>query len=254
METIANGDKTWVYGVIPADATLTELERRRDRIPQDVRVQKIDDLALIVGDAPPPDPRATRDQALAHARVLEAAAADAPVVPFRFGTMVTSGAEASELLGPWHDRLSELLERTRGRVQLTLKAEYLSDAVLREIMADNPEIRALREQTQGLDEMAARDLRVRLGELVSIALEALRQRDAAAIVERLGAIADAYTIGPLESEFMVVNAPFLVERDRMPQFEEAAAALAEEQAQRMHMTLLGPMPAYDFIEGQQPWA
>jgi hypothetical protein len=247
-------EKTWIYGVVPAGAELKELERRSDRLPPNLRVVEFDDLAAIVGDAPDDDAKAIRDQALAHARVLEAAVVDAPVVPFRFGTVVDDGSVGDELR-PFHDGLEQLLESVKDDVQLTLKVNYREDVVLREIVASHPEIAQLREQTREGDDVTTREKRVHLGELVSMALEQVRQRDAGAILERLNPLAVASVVGPLESEFMVLNASFLVERRRMREFEEAAEAMANEQAERMHFTLLGPMPAFDFVSGGQPaWA
>lgn len=248
---------TWVYGIVPAGATLDEFKRRSDRLPANVRVVELGDLGAIAGDAPREgDPKAIRDQALAHARVLEAAILDAPVVPFRFGTVVDDDcAVATELLEARHDVLGQLLESVKDYVQMTLKADYRQDVVLREITESNPMIARLREQIRGRAEIETLDLRVRLGELVNGALEQLREYDAGELVERLTPFSVGSTAGPLESEFMALNAPFLVERRRTPDFEQAAELLAEEQAGRMRLRLLGPMPAYDFVGGGQPaWA
>jgi hypothetical protein len=242
--------RTWIYGVIPGGADLEELKRRSDRLPADVRVMAVGDLGAIVGGAPGDDAKAIRDQALAHARVLEAAVVDAPVVPFRFGTVVDDGSVGDEL-GVFHDALAQLLESVKDHVQLTLKANYREDAVLQEIVTSYPEIAQLREQTRMGDEITTRDQRVRLGELVSMALEQVRQRDAVAIVEHLNPLAVASMFGPLEGEFMALHASFLVERRRMRQFEEAAGIVAHEQVERMQLTLLGPMPAFDFVGGGQ---
>jgi Gas vesicle synthesis protein GvpL/GvpF len=236
----------WVYGVVPAGARLEELEHRRERLPADVRVVEMGDLGMIVGEAPDDDPRATRDRALAHARVLEAAVLDAPVVPFRFG-MAVAGDSVSELLGARHDELAQLLESVRHSVQFTLKADYHQDVVLREIIESQPEVAQLREQTRGCEEITAYADRVRLGELVSVALERIRRCDADAIAARLSRCSVEFTFEPLEREFMALNAPFLVERRRMRVFEGVAGAIATEQAERMHLTLLGPMPAYNFV-------
>ena len=247
--------KTWIYGVIPAGARLEELERRRDRLPSDIRVVELGELATIVGDAPGEDAKAIRDQALAHARVLEAAVVDAPVLPFRFGSVLANGDVASELLEARYDDLVQLLERVKDHVQLILKASYREEAVLREIVEAEPEIARLREQTRAIDEILSRDARMRLGELISIALEQIRQRDATAILQRLSRFAVASAVEPLEAEYMALNAPFLVEREHVKEFEDAAGALADEQAERMQLTLLGPMPTYNFIGvEQQAWA
>ncbi|HWE10338.1 MAG TPA: GvpL/GvpF family gas vesicle protein [Solirubrobacteraceae bacterium] len=247
-------EKTWLYGVIPAGVKLKELRRRRDRLPGDVRVEEFGDLAAIVSHAPGENAKAIRDQALAHARVLEVAVLDAPVVPFRFGTVLPDGSVGSDLLEPWHDQLAQMLESVKDVVQLTLKVTYREDVILREIVDSNPEIAQLREQTLGTDEIATRDSRVRLGELISLTLGNWRQREALAILDRLNPLAVVSRVEALESEFMVLNAPFLVQRPRTEEFEDAAGAIADERVDRMSMALHGPMPAFDFIgEGQLPW-
>lgn len=251
----AENQNVWVYGVVPADASLDELERR-DEIPE-VWVVESNDIAAIVGAAPDKDAKATRDQALAHARVLEAAVVDAPVVPFRFGMMVPGGDEqvSSELLEARHDELVQLLTRVKDWMQLTLKVYYDEDTVLREILENEPEVDQLREQMKQGDEIATRDVRVRLGELVSNAVQQRRERDTADILEQLKPVSIAGVDDGLEKEYMVLNVPFLVERDRQQEFEDAVEKVAEERSERMRFRLIGPMPAYSFIEMESPaWA
>lgn len=245
----------WVYGVVPKDASLRDLEGHDD-LPE-VRLVESGELAAMVGAAPAGDAKATRNQALAHARVLETAVRDAPVVPFRFGMMAPGGEQqvSSELLGARHDELAQLLERVEDRLQLTLKVFYDENAILREIVANEPEIARLREAVQQGSEEATKDVRIRLGELVSTAVEQRRNRDSAELLEHLKPVSLAGVVEPLELEFMVLNAPFLVERDRMDEFEDAVEEAAEERRERMRFQLLGPMPAYNFIDVEQPaWA
>jgi len=244
----------WVYGVVPAGAALEQLERR-EGLP-DVWVVEAGDLGAVVGNAPNGDAKDTRNQALAHARVLEATVADAPVVPFRFGIMVPGDQEVgSDLLEAHHDQLAPLLERVEGHVQMTLKVYYREEAVLREIVDNEPEIAQLREAMGEGPEEATRDVRVRLGELVSNAVEQRRQRDSADILERLKPVSVAAVVEGLEKEFMVLNAPFLLERERQQEFEDTVEEVAKERQERMTFRLLGPMPAYNFIDVEEPaWA
>jgi hypothetical protein len=136
---------TWVYGVVPAGASLEELQRR-EGLPE-LWVVEAGELGAIVGRPPAEDAKATRDRALAHARVLEAAIVDAPVVPMRFGIMVPGGDEevGRDLLEARHNELAKLLKKFEDRVQLTLKVTYDENAVLREIVEKEPEIAQLRE-------------------------------------------------------------------------------------------------------------
>lgn len=248
----AEDQNTWVYGVVPVSASLQELERRGDSLPE-VWVVESGDLAAIAGKAPEQDAKGTRNQALAHARVLEASIVDSPVVPFRFGIMVPGDQEvASDLLDARHDELAELLKKVENWVQMTLKAYYDEEAVLREIIDREPEARKLHEAMRKGSEEATRDVRVRLGELIGKAIEQRRERDGADILERLKPFSIAAVNEPLEKEFMLLNAPFLVERGRQKEFEEAVEEVARERRERIHFRLLGPMPAYNFLEVEEP--
>ena len=110
--------RVWVYGVVPADAELEQLEGRDD-VP-DVWLVESGELAAIVGEAPEDDAKATRNQALGHARVLETAVRDAAVVPMRFGIMCPSDDDvASGILDDRHDQLSELSGSSRGGPSLS---------------------------------------------------------------------------------------------------------------------------------------
>jgi hypothetical protein len=244
---------TWVYGVVPAGASLDELERRRADLP-DVWVVEAGDVGAVVGPLPDQDEKGTRDRALAHAHVLEAAAADAPVVPFRFGTIAEGGDEVvgSELLERRHDELVDLLDNLEGKVQLTLKVSYDEAAVLREIVASEPGVAQRLEAIRAQEDEASQDERVRLGELLSGAVDQRRARDSADIVELLDPAALATVAGAIEHEYMVLNAAFLVARDRQPEFERAVEEVADERRARMQFRLLGPMPAYDFIDAGAP--
>jgi hypothetical protein len=249
---------TWVYGITAAGASLDEVESRQKRIGVDVWVVELGDLAAIVGDAPSEDDaKALRTQALAHARVLEAAILDAPVVPFRFGNVVPGGDEAVgyELLESRHDEFAAQLEKLNNYMQLVVKVIYDEQAVLRQILETNPDIAELREQARQGDEVTMRGARVQLGEMIGNALEELRQKDASDIIEHLKPVSAAAIAEELESEYMVLNAPFLVERGQLPEFEAALEEIAEERVSRIKFTLLGPMPAYNFLDVEEPaWA
>lgn len=245
----------WIYGVVPADASLEELERR-DGLPE-VWIVESGDLGAIVGRAPEENARATRDQALAHARVLEAAVVDAAVVPFRFGTEVQGDDEAvgAELLEPYHDELAERLETIKDVVQMTLKASYDEQAVLRHIIQREPQLAELQKQTRNGPEAATQAAQAQFGEVLFKAVEVLRQHDSAELVERLKPVSVAAKAEDIESDFMVLNVPFLVNRGQIEKFEEAVEQMAEDHGELIHFELLGPMPAYNFMDVEQPaWA
>jgi Gas vesicle synthesis protein GvpL/GvpF len=243
----------YVYGVVSKDAELRDPSPSGERTPE-VELVEAEDLAAIVSPAGGEDEASVRESVMAHARVLETAIRDATVVPMRFGMVFPDeDTVVGELLEARHDELVQWLERLEGRVQMTLKVYFHEDAVLREIMEGNQEIARLHEQTRGNE--ATQDDRVRLGQLVFEATEQRRQRDGAQLLEAIEPLVVASQVEPPEDDFMVLNAPLLVERDRQGELEQRLEELAQERSDLMRFRLLGPMPAYHFVSWEEPaWA
>ena len=254
QEQQQDGQGTYVYGVVRAGTSLDELAEEEGMPP--VALLEAGDLAAIVGDAPPDDQTATRDAVMAHSKVLAAAVRNAGVVPMRFGIVFPSDeAVRDELLEGRKDELISRLDKVDDKVQMTLKVYFREDAFLRELVESNPEIARLRKATrQGSEEQTYND-RVRLGELINNGLEQRREQLANELMETMKPHAVTSVTEGLEKDLMVLNAPFLVEQSRVSEFDSAVEDIAGDETELLHFKLLGPMPAYHFIDTEEPaWA
>ncbi|MHA6794065.1 GvpL/GvpF family gas vesicle protein [Pseudonocardia bannensis] len=237
---------TYIYGVIRSDAAVPE-----DLVglgpSGEVEMISHGDLTALVSDVPMDRPLGTRDDLFAHERVVDTVAASATVLPMRFPAVVERHAVVDELLAPHHDHLAAVLDDLDDRVQYTLKGRYEQDVVLREVLADDPEIRELQERVRELPEDASYYDRVRLGELIVEELQARRDEEGAVLVERLAPEAAAVVANTLAAPDDVVNAAFLVERSHQQRFEDSVEKLGAELAGRIRLRLLGPLAPYDFV-------
>ena len=237
---------TYVYGLMTAG---TELPEDLKGLGPTGRVATIQHgkLAAIVGDVPVDRPLGTREDLIAHESVLDTLAAKTAVLPMRFPAVVEENGVVDELLAPNQDYFVELLGSLQGRKQFTLKGRYVEDAVLREVLERDEEIRSLQKRVQELPEDAAYYDRVRLGEMIVSALGALRDVDAAALLEPLQPLAvDTVTRQPTNPED-VLNAAFLLSDKRIDEFEESVEELGRAHAGRIRLRLLGPLAPYDFV-------
>src|SRR5829696_1051845 len=74
---------------------------------------------------------ADRPNLMAHSDVLQGAVGPETIVPMRFGTVFADDdAVRSELLEARRSELTEVLDRVRGQVELTVKAYYVQETVL----------------------------------------------------------------------------------------------------------------------------
>jgi hypothetical protein len=160
----------------------------------------------------------------------------------------------ADLLAPRHDELVRLLERFDGLVELSVKAFYREEAVLAEIVMDDPHIARLREATQTQPEAATYGLRLQLGEAVARALEARRQEDAIRIGSSLRPLAEELVLEEPAVENLVVKASLLVPRSRLEKVDAAVSELARRNTSRIQFKYVGPLPPHSFVslEGDGP--
>ena len=135
----------------------------------------------------------------------------------------------------------------RGKQQFNVRATYVEEMVLAEVVDENADIAELRARTRDLPEDAGYAQRVRLGELVSQALDAKRADEADQLLARLVPHAVAHRVregGGLEHLLDV--ALLVADKDRAD-FEAAAEELAADLTPRVRLRLLGPLAPYDFV-------
>lgn len=245
-----------VYGVTHAGAELPEGLRGLGGRP--VRSVVEGDIAAVVTDLDEL-PRSRADLE-AHAEAQATLASELTVVPVRFGTLMDDEAELREgLLGRHADDLHRLLESVEGRVQMTLKAVYEEDVMLREAIARHPELKRESDRLQARGDRAPREALINLGERIARAVAARRTEDEDALVARVEPIADRVLVEEPGHERIAARLQLLVRRERREELDAAVAALAAEQEGRMTLRYVGPLAPYSFCDvsldpGAAAWA
>ena len=236
----------YVYGVTWADVARDHA--KAGIAGADVQALRADDLAALTSPLEDPNVRARRRELVAHSEVLAAALEQGTVLPLSFGTVFeTAEAVVRDFLVPRADELRRLLRELDGRVELRVKAFYREEAILAEIIRENPRIARLREAARSGPEAATYGLRIELGELVAAEVRGRSRRDAEAILERVRPLFLDVAIDDEPIEHQVLRASFLVERGRIAAFDEAMDDLARREDGRIDFKYVGPLPPHSFV-------
>lgn len=236
----------FVYAVVRADRDLPSGLSGVDG--SGVALVPHGDLGAVVSDFAEGGRTGRRADLAAYSAVMEALVPGGAVAPIRFGLVVPDDrAVVSDLLAPREQQLSSLLEWLDGQVQYNVRATYVEDAILAELVHGYPEIAELRERTRGLPEDVGIGERIRLGELVSRAWEQLARDDAERLLATLVPMSTAHTVRRAPSPQAAVDAALLVETERAQELEDAMEDMAEQAVGRMRLRLLGPLAPYDFV-------
>lgn len=238
----------YVYGIVRTPASLPEdLPVVGDQGGQ-ARIESDRDLAAVVSDLDLDRPLGTREDLLAHERVLDGLAERTTVLPMRFPAVIKDvDAVREELLRPHHDHFEAILSELGGLVQFTVRGRYVAGAHLREIVLAYPEIRELRESLRELPDDAGYPERVRLGELVNQAVMEKRVADRQVVLDTLSPHAVVSSPHDVSDEDTAVSVAFLVEREKIARFEQAVDELGRRWENRVRLHLLGPLAPWDFL-------
>ena len=239
------GTGCYVYAVVPAGTDPDGLLGVDD---QEVHLVEAGDVAVAVSPLDLDRPPGRRAELLAHSRVVDGLAARGPVVPVRFGSVVLDeDAAVDEVLSDDRD-LVALLERLAQVAQLNLRASYVEEEVLAEVVGSDPVVADLRERTRDLPPGTMHPDLVRLGERVSKALDRVREHDRAELLGEVEPLTQALRVRQVGGTDGLLDVALLVDREHLVAVEERLEELAEAVHPRIRLRLVGPVPPYDFVE------
>lgn len=239
----------YVYGIVPSRTELPTGARGVGDPGGEVLLVRHGQIAAVVSGVPVDSALGTRRDLLRHSRLLDAIARSTPTLPMRFGAVLADAeAVVDELLAPRHGRFAWALSALEGQAQFTVKARHVEEAVLREVLVEEPEIARLRDGLRHRPVDAGYYDRIRLGELIAGAVARRREADTVALVEELAPYARSVAWSPAAAEDGIVDAALLVDRDVWPALERGVEGIAERRAGRMRLRLLGPLAPYDFSD------
>jgi hypothetical protein len=244
----------YIYGIVPHDVETNGDARGVGDPPAKVDVVGHGDIAALVSEIDTSQPLGRPEDLMAHQQLLDAASAKTPVLPLRFGSVVSSrDAVIEELLAPHHDEFAEALGQLEGCAEYVVKGRYVEEAVLQEVLSESTEAARLREDIRATeDENATRNERIKLGELISNAVTAKREADTRALGNAMAQYCVATNVRQPTHELDAVNTALLIKTAGQADVEKAVEKVAREWEGRVSVRLLGPMAPYDFVTTLQP--
>jgi len=235
----------YVYCVIRSEDALRFGAVGLGTVPAEVSTVHYKDIAAVVSDTPIEVFDATRENVLAHERVNEAVMRDHTVIPMSFGTVFKTRDDIIELLRGAYSAFIDVLLKMEDKVEFGLKVLWERDEVIKQIEREDEDVRHLKGEISS-QSGPTYFARVQYGRLVESALQARSERYVSEIFEALRDVAVASRANKPIGDKMIMNAAFLVSRDREAAFDAKVKAVGAKYA---HLTFryTGPWPPYNFV-------
>ena len=215
----------------------------------DVYTVHHNELAAVVSRTPLMVYDPTRENALTHEHVNEIVMIDNGFtpVPMSFGTLFKTEEDIVEFLKDTYDALRDVLRKMRDKLEFGLKVNWDRDTVLADVERDYEEIRRLKAQIETDQQSSTYFARMQLGRLVEQALAEKSETFVREIYDELREAAIASRSNKVIGDRMIMNAAFLVEREKADFFDKKVQEIGRRYEGKLKFTYTGPWPPYNFV-------
>jgi hypothetical protein len=205
------------------------------------------ELAAVVSRTPLMVYDPTRENALTHEHVNETVMVDFTPVPMSFGTLFKTEGDIVEFLKDTYDALRDVLRKMKDKLEFGLKVNWDRETVLADVEREYEEIRRLKAQIEGDQATSTYFARMQLGRLVEQALAQTSETFVHEIYDELRDSAIASRSNKVIGDRMILNAAFLVQRDKADMFDKKVQEIGRRFEGKLKFTYTGPWPPYNFV-------
>jgi hypothetical protein len=213
--------------------------------PAEVHTVNYREIAAVVSDTPIEVHDPTRENVLAHERVNETVMRKHTVIPMSFGTVFKTRDDIVELLRSAYDAFHDVLDKMQDKLEFGLKVLWDREVMVREIEQQDEDVRRLKQEISA-QKGSTYFARMQYGRLVDAALQAHSEKYVAEIFEALRDVAVASRANKPIGDKMIMNAAFLVSRDKEQAFDQRVKEIGA-RFDKLTFKYTGPWPPYNFV-------
>jgi len=237
----------YVYGVIATSQDRSFGPLGIGGSGEEVQTVRYKDVGVVVSRSRLVIYDPVKENSLAHNRVVEAVLASHAVIPAAFGTIFRTKEDLLAFAEATYQELRSTLAKIGDRREFGVKVFWRKEA-LREVLESYPELHRLKQQIARLPRHKTEGLRLRLGQKVQARMAQIGDPYRRDIYEHLKAAAVASRVNKPIGPRMILNAAFLVDREREQAFQQAIDALDDKHGRRVKWLYTGAWAPYNFVD------
>jgi hypothetical protein len=237
----------YVYGIVQSKDPVTFGRSGIGGSGELVYTVNYQDIAAVVSNTSVYIFDPTRENALAHEHVIETVMKNYTIIPMSFGTVFRTDNDIREVLKSIYPSLKDVLHQMAGKFEFGLKVNWDRDQIIEDIKNDDEEIRQFHQEIIRKHLQSTYLARMQLGRMIDKALAERSIGYVREIYEALRGVCVASRDNQPIGDKMIMNAAFLVERQRETQFDNAVNKIARKYGQRLKFKFTGPWPPYNFV-------
>jgi hypothetical protein len=179
--------------------------------------------------------------------VIETVMKNYTIIPMSFGTVFRTDDDIREVLKSIYSSLKDVLHQMGGKLEFGLKVNWDRDQIIEELKREDEEIRQFHHEIIRKHLQSTYLARMQLGRMIDKALAERATQYVREIYESLRSVCVASRDNQPIGDKMIMNAAFLVDRNREAEFDDVVNKIARKYGKRLKFKYTGPWPPYNFV-------
>jgi hypothetical protein len=214
---------------------------------EEIFTVKYKDICVVVSYAEIKQYRPTRRNNLIHQGNIEKVMEQYNVLPFRFGIVANNIEGIMKMLEGKYGQFKDLLSKVNNRFEMGIKVTHSNvEEVLGSISNSNPIIAQLKREKRVVT--GNLNMIIEVGKIIEKELNSISLKYKDDIFEKLSDFADESIANENLSNEMVLNASFLIGKDKEIAFDKLVNDLDIAYGNKLNFKCVGPFPPYNFVK------
>ncbi|MFA5805912.1 MAG: GvpL/GvpF family gas vesicle protein [Melioribacteraceae bacterium] len=202
------------------------------------------DIAAVVSNAPIINYPISKVNMLSHSKAIEVVMREHAVLPVRFSTIAEDEEKVKKILEKEYDKFKSLLNKLEDKKEIGLKTIFIENKIYKYILEKHKDIKTLKEKLGG---SKAYNQLVEVGTMVENALNKEKDLCKNDFLNTLSPLAEEININKDYGELMILNAAFLVEKNREAEFDNKVHELDERYGDKIRFKYIDTVPPFNFV-------
>ncbi len=203
-------------------------------------------LAVAVSKTPLTVYEPDRENSFRHEQVIRAVMEHETIIPICFGVIFKSEEDIRYLVESTYTELEEIYYSVKGKIEVGLLIFWKKDSFTSEVLEGSREIKNLKKEIA-----AGKDLnyyeKMYYGEVIQKIADKRRDYYRDEVISVLKNHAVSYKLNDIVGEKMILNAAFLVDKEKEELFDLKVNEVYEKWKNNLVFKYTGPWPPYNFV-------
>jgi len=243
METPSQEGK-YIYCIISTNQPKTFGEHGIGGRGDELYTVCFNDIAAVVSNSPIINYPISKVNMLSHTMAIEVVMREYTVLPVRFSTIAEDEEKVKKILEMEYDKFKSLLNKLADKKEIGLKTLFIENEIYKYILEKDKDIKALKEKLEG---SKAYNKLVEVGRMVENALNKEKDISNDDFLKTLSPLAEQININKVYGELMILNAAFLVEKNKEAEFDHKVHELDERYGDKIRFKYIDTVPPFNFV-------